>query len=294
MSVPTFTLEEPGTVAEALEMLAAGDEATRPVAGGTGLTLLMRYGFFEPTTLISLRRLRPELDRIEVADDGTLLLGASSTLRDLERAPEVRASAPLIHDALTSLATVRLRNVAQLGGAIAHGHPQMDLPPVLVALDAQVHVRSTGGSRWIPAEELFLGYYETAVDDGELITHVAVPPRPDQRASYRKVTSRTVDDWPMVGVAATGGTTDGAVREVGLAVGAVGDRPVRLRAAEDRLRGATVSPALLRDVAAEAAGSLDLHDGPNGTAAYQRRIVEVHLHRALASVLRVADDERER
>lgn len=289
---PTFTLEEPGSVAEALEMLAASDGSTRPVAGGTGLTLLMKYGFFEPTMLVSLRRLRPELDRIEVADDGTLLLGASTTLRDLERAPQVAESASLIHDALAVLATVRLRNVAQLGGAIAHGHPQMDLPPVLLALGAQVHVRSTSGSRWIAAEDLFLGYYETEVHEGELITHVAVPSHVGYRTTYRKVTSRTVDDWPMVCVAASGATEGRAVRDVAVAIGAVGDRPVRLWSAEAELRGNDVTPTLIEDVAQHAAAGLDLHDSPNGSAAYQRRTVEVQVRRALAAVLEVDGDGR--
>lgn len=290
----TFTIETPTTIDEALEILGGGDESVRPVAGGTGLTLLMQYGFFEPTTLVSLRHLVTDFSDIEVVGEGWLRLGALATLRDLERSSTVAERAPLLREALDRLATVRLRNVAQLGGAVAHGHPQMDLPAVLVALRAQIHARSHRGARVIPAEEVFLGYYETTIADDELITHVDIPPFPGQRAAYRKVTARTVDDWPTLGVAVAGRATGGIVDDLGLAIGAIGERPQRLDEVATALRGSPVSAAGLREAAEGAAAGLDLHDGATGSAAYQRRLVAAHVRRALETVLGAEDTGRQR
>lgn len=280
-----FTIEEPRTVQDALELLGQGDESVRVVAGGTGLTLLMRYGFFQPTMLVSLRHLRKELAGVEPTADGGLRLGAMNTLRDLEDSPEVAARAPLLRQALYRLATIRLRNIAQLGGAIAHGHPQMDLPPILLALNARVRVSGRRGSRWINADDLFLGYYETAVSDDELITEVVLPPPGEQRAVYRKVTPRTADDWPILGVAAVTRRDGGRVSEARVAVGALTDRAQRLPMAEAALVDTDPTPEQLRSIAEETADTLDYHHGPAGSVAFQRQIVAVHLRRALDAVV---------
>jgi aerobic carbon-monoxide dehydrogenase medium subunit len=284
-----FTIEEPRSVDETLEMLGAGDESVRLIAGGSGLALLMKYGFFEPTTLISLRHLAAELSSIDLTASGGVHLGAMATLRDLEDAPAVAERLPLLHQALKVLATIRLRNVAQLGGAIAHGHPQMDLPPVLLALDAKVRVRGHRGDRWIDAADLFLGYYDTAVEDDELITDVVVEPPGEHRASYRKVTARAADDWPMLGVAALATTRDGEVGELRVAVGALTDRAQRLPAVE-ALAGQQVSPEIIAEAAVAGADSIDYQASASASSRYQRHLVAVHLRRALHEVL----DEPER
>ena len=278
-----FTIERPTQLDEALEILEEGGDATRPLGGGSGLTLLMRYGFFEPETLVSLDRL-DGLSGIERASDGALHLGALNTLRDLEDSHRVAQHVPVLRAALRGLATVRLRNVAQLGGAIAHGHPQMDLPPVLLALGAQVRVRSRGGERWIDADELFLGYYETAIGDDELLTDVVIPDQGRHRAVYRKVTARTADDWPMLGVAVVAREGERGP-DVRIAVGAVTDRAQRLHQTEAAIGDGAPTADAIRTIAEEAAASLDHHDGASGTATYQRHRLAVELRRALSATL---------
>lgn len=280
-----FAIEEPRSVSAALELLGEGDETVRAIGGGTGLSLLMKYGFFEPTALVSLRHLGPELAGIDVTEEGGLRLGAMTTLRDLEDSAEVAQRAPLLRHALKVLATIRLRNMAQLGGAIAHGHPQMDTPPVLLALNAHVRVASHRGERSIDAADLFLGYYETAVEDDELILDVTIDPLGSHRAAYRKITARAVDDWPMLGVAAIGMRTDGRVSDLRVAVGALTDRAQRLPVAEEALVGTAGSAADIEAAASAAADSIDYHDSSSASAAYQRHIVAVHVRRALDEVL---------
>ena len=284
MSAP-FTIEAPTALGDALELLAQGDETVRVVGGGTGLTILMKYGFFEPTKLINLGRLPAEYARIEAAENGDLHIGALATLRAVERASDVAQHAPVLVQTMARLSTVRVRNVARVGGAIAHGHPQMDLPPVLIALGARVKVESIHGSRWIDAEDLFLGYYETAIRDDEIVTAVMVPARPSTRARYRKVTARTQDDWPLLGLAASATTENGTVTGLRAAIGGITDSATLLPDVASQLVGSAPTRDRLDEVAQDVAGTLDFHDNGNGSARYQRHLVGVHLRLLLEDVL---------
>jgi aerobic carbon-monoxide dehydrogenase medium subunit len=280
-----LAIHRPDTLEEALETLAGGDDDVRILGGGTGLTLLIRYGFFVPTTLVSLQRIASSHAAIELLPDGRTRIGGMATLRDLERDAGLVSRYPLLAQALGRLASVRVRNVAQLGGAIAHGHPQMDVPPVLLALGAEVEVRSRRGARTLASDDLFLGYYETAVERDEVITSVVLPTAQGLRSTYHKVTARLHDDWPALGVAVALHVEDGAIAAPRVAVGAIADRPQRVDAAEEALSGASVGDVDLREVAESAAETLDLHDGPAGSADYQRQLLAVHLRRALESVV---------
>lgn len=279
-----FAIAEPLSIDEAIGLLSDDDETVRPIAGGTGLALLMRYGFFQPTRLVSLRRLSGEMSRIEAGPDGSLTIGALATARDLERSHVIAEHAPMMLDALRRLSSIRVRNVATLGGSLAHGHPQQDLPPVLIALDAQVRARGRSGERWIPAEELFRGYYETALGCGELITEVAIPASGGTHGCYRKVTARTAEDWPILGLAVRAGVADGRMHGVRIAVGALADRAERLPAAERLLEGEPPTEAVLRHAADQAAALAECHGGPGASAEYRRTLLAVHLLRALRDV----------
>lgn len=285
--VADFALEEPRSLDAALDLLRDADESVRPVAGGTGLAPLMRYGFFEPTCLVSLRRLPGEMARIERGRDGSLTIGALATMTDLERSPAVRAT-PMMAEALSRLSSVRIRNVATIGGALAHGHPQLDMPAVLIALDARVRARSASGERSIPAEDLFLGYYETALAPGELVTEVEIPPTDGTSGRYRKVTARTYEDWPMVGLAVRCGLADGRMRHVRVAVGAVADRAQRVRVAEEVLEDERPTDAVLERAADQAAQHVDCHSDPTASEEYRRTLVRVHLLRALRELTQSA------
>lgn len=279
-----FAIEEPDSVRRALELLSTSDDSVHVIAGGTGLTVLMRYGLFEPTTLVSLRKLPAALSEIRLAEDGSLVVGALATLRELEESPTVAAHAPLMTEALARLSNIRVRNVATLGGALAHGHPQMDLPPALLALDARVRAERLGSERWIPLTQLFLGYYETALARDELITEVVVPPNAGRSGTYRKVTARTWEDWPMLGLAVNCGRDDGHIRDVRIAVGALTDHAQRVEVAEQLLEGRRPDEPTLARAAGAAAASLEPHPDPQVSVAYQRELFRVHLLRALRDV----------
>ena len=134
-----FELVEPTSLSEALRLLDPDDPTVRPIAGGTALMLMMKAGVFRPTRLVSLRKIGGNHARIATAD-GELAIGAMTTLSALERSAEVARHAPVIIRTMRRLSNVRVRNVATVGGELAHGDPHMDLPPVLIALGARVLV----------------------------------------------------------------------------------------------------------------------------------------------------------
>jgi len=190
-----FELAEPASLAEAIGLLDPDDPAVRPIAGGTALMLMMKAGVFRPARLVSLRALG-ELSATATQRDGALRIGAMTPLATLERSTQVRAHAPVITTTLRTLSNVRVRNVATVGGHLAHADPHMDLPPVLIALGARVTVAGPGGERTIPVEDLFKSYFETVLRRNELITALIVPAQGARLSAYLKCTTRAVHDWP--------------------------------------------------------------------------------------------------
>jgi aerobic carbon-monoxide dehydrogenase medium subunit len=279
-----FDLQEPRSLREALECLDQNDPAVRPLAGGTALMLMMKAGVFRPTRLVSLRRLAPEHSQIE-ASDGEIRIGALATLAQLERSPIVRRELPVIARTLVTLSNVRVRNVATLGGHLAHADPHMDLPPVLMALGARLTAASLAGERTIPAEELFKGYYETVLGAGELVTEVRIPVQRNRRSVYLKCTARSADDWPALGVAVAIDPDAQRIGEARVVVSAATEKATRLKEVEALLRGNTVDATLLKRAGEAAAVEANVVSGVRGSAAYKRQLLRVYVVRAIEQAL---------
>jgi carbon-monoxide dehydrogenase medium subunit len=276
-----FELAEPATLKEALALLDADDASVRPIAGGTALMLMMKAGVFQPTKLVSLRKLT-ELTVIGTAH-GDLKIGAMTPLAVVERSAAVKSHAPVITRALRTLSNIRVRNVATVGGALAHGDPHMDLPPVLIALGARIIAASKAGERTLPVEDLYAGYYETVLKRDELITAVTVPGQGARRAAYMKVTTRAVHDWPALGVAVSLDSDGSSLREARIVVSAATETPRRLATAETVLRGGSPGEALFRKAGEAAAEEAELISDGQGSAAYKKQLLRVYVARALAA-----------
>jgi aerobic carbon-monoxide dehydrogenase medium subunit len=280
-----FELAEPRTLREALALLDPDDANVRPISGGTAVMLMMKAGVLRPRRLVSLRAIDGGLNGISVQPDGDLRIGAMTPLADLEGADEVRKGWPVIARTLRTLSNVRVRNVATIGGHLAHGDPHQDLPPVLSALGARVTVAGLKGERTVPVEALFTGYYETVLARDELVTTVFVPQLGKKRAAYLKCTTRSADDWPALGMAVALETEDDAIRAASVFIGAATDRPTRLAAAEAALRGARADDATLARAGDAAADELRIVGDPQGSAAYKKQLARVYLSRAVRAAL---------
>ena len=280
-----FELLEPRSLREAAALLDAGEPSVRPVAGGTAVMLMMKLGVLRPSRLVSLRAVEKRYSDISLGADGELHIGAMATLTALECSAVIRKEAPVITRTLRTLSSVRVRNVATVGGHLAHADPHMDLPPVLIALGARVIVADPKSERTIPLEQLHAGYLETTLKRGELIAEVIVPRQGARRAAYLKCTTRSADDWPALGVAVVLEMNGETVRDARIVVGAATDTPTRLAKAEAVLRGARADDASLAragEAAAEEAGVIgDAH----GSAAYKRELLRVYLARAVRAAL---------
>ncbi len=274
-----FELAEPASLQEAIGLL--GDSGGRPVAGGTAVMLMMKTGVFQPERLVSLRKIESQYSQIRLDSEGNLRLGAMTPLRRIERSADVAAVAPVVTAAMRRLSNVRVRNVATLGGHLAHGDPHLDLPPVLIALNASLVVASPSGERTMPVEDLFRGYLETALAPDELIAEVIVPANPDQRAAYLKHTTRSAEDWPALGIAVALTLNGGTVETARVAIGAATDPPRRLTSVETMLIGNPHNDAVLQTTGDATAGEAEVHSDARGSAAYKRELIRVFTARAI-------------
>ena len=279
-----FDLAEPTSLAAAVKLLNPDDATIRPIAGGTALMLMMKAGVFNPEKLISLRKIESKYSSIGAGADG-LRIGAMTTLSALEHSADVKKHAPVITRTLRTLSNVRVRNVATVGGALAHGDPHMDLPPVLMALGATLTVIGPNGERKLAVEDLFAGYYETVLEKNELIAEMHVPSQGSKKASYFKVTTAAADDWPALGVAAVIDGDSKTIKSCRIVASAATDKATRLKSAEALLNGKSPDDALLRQAGEAALGDCEFIADVRGSVPYKRELMKVYVRRAVSAAL---------
>lgn len=262
-----------------------GSEA-RLIAGGTSLIIMMRQRLVRPACLISLRSVRG-LNRI-TQKDGGLRIGGLATHREVETSPLVRRRIPLLAETYRHVATIRVRNMATVGGGLAHADPNQDPPPTLIALGATVKLSSTDGSRVVPIEGFFTDYYETLLRPEEIITEIFVPRLPpNSGGAFLKFLPRTADDYATVSSAAVV-TLDRAKKkfaDVRIALGSVGATPIRALEAEAVLRGQPVKAEALREAGEKAKLAVDPISDFRGSDAYKKEMAGVFVRRALEQAL---------
>lgn len=282
---------EADSVDHACRLLADDPGTARIIGGGTGLMLMARMGLLSVGTLVSLRQVDdPELRSIELRDS-TLRIGGLCTLTQVLEHPVVRHELPALVSLLHRLSSVRTRNVATIAGCIAHGDPHMDLPPLLIALDAAVMVAGPSGRRQIPCGDFFVRYYEVALNPGDVVTSIEIPvPAPGTFVAYRKFTGALAEDWPVVGVALRLRGDGGYAADVAVAVGAVEAAARRLPEVERALAGTRAGELDAEAIGELAAGSVEPSDDQLGTTWYKRKIVAAETARGIRAWTRVADN----
>jgi carbon-monoxide dehydrogenase medium subunit len=273
-----FALEEPTSVDDASALLAQYGETARLYAGGTELLLAMKEGLLRYERLINIK-LIPELAGIAFAD-GALHIGAITTHRTLERSAVVRAHCPAIAEMATHVANVRVREVGTLGGNLCFAEPHADPGTLLLVYDASVVLARQGGARTLALEQFFVGPFEVALADDEVLTAIRVPVLPAHTAvAYLKY---GLLERPSVGVAVVVTALSNQVQEVRIAVGCVGPTPRRLRDVEGLLSQKELPEvrATLDTAGALAGSAADAVTDLHGSAEYKAYLVGVLLRRA--------------
>jgi len=261
------------------QLLAHGDDA-RIVNGGTAMAILMRQHLVRPAVLIGVDRIAA-LRSTSVDADGTLRIGAAVRLRAIERDERVQRASPLLAEAVRTVATPRIRNMATLGGGLAHADPAQDPPVALAAAGATVVVEGARERR-IPAAAFCIGYYENALEPGEIVTAIELPPpRPRSGGAYLKFLPRSVEDYGVVTAAAyVELDADGRCVRARLALGAVSDHPV-LVDVDGVLTGSRITAALANEAAEGANAVIDPIADVRGSSNYKRAMAVVFGRRAI-------------
>jgi carbon-monoxide dehydrogenase medium subunit len=281
-----FEYSTPKSLKEVQTDLKKYGSDAKLVAGGTALIIMMRQRLVRPTCLISLRSVRG-LNTIE-QNNGALRIGGLTTHRDVETSPLVRRRFPVLAETYHHVATIRVRNMATVGGGLAHADPNQDPPPTLIALGASIKASSANASRVIPLDEFFTDYYETVLRPDEIISEILVPKiAANTGAAYLKFLPRTADDYATVSAAAvlTLDNTKKTISDVRIAMGSVGTTPIRATAAEAVLRGQPVKPEAFAEAGEKAKEAVDPISDFRGSAAYKKEMVGVFVRRALEKAL---------
>lgn len=290
MIPPSFDYASPESLAEASRLLAANPDA-KLLAGGHSLIPMMRFRLAEPPLLIDLRRV-PGLSGVSEhggenggENGGEIRIGAMTRQSEVETSELLLRKLPLLADTAQVIADPIVRNLATIGGNIAHADPGNDHPAAMLACRASFRVSGPEGERTVAADDFFTGPFSTALGPGEILVEIRVPaPKPGAGGAYRKF-ERKVGDYAVAAVAAQLRLADGRIEEAGVALTNVGLTAIRATAAESALVGSDGGEEARDAAAAAAAEAAEPIEDHRGSADYKRAVVKTLAWRALELAL---------
>jgi len=280
MIPPSFEYLRPNTIPEAIAMLQRHGEAAKILSGGQSLIPMMKLRLARPAILIDINRISG-LSHIK-EEDGYLKIGGLTREAELELSPLVRSKYPILADTTHVIADPQVRNLATVGGNLAHGDPANDHPATMIALGAQVVANGPKGQRVIPIDNFFVSLFTTALKPDEILTEIRVPvPPPRSAGAYLKL-ERKVGDFATAAVAVQVTLDEnGACQKVGMGLTNVGATPIKARKAEDFLRGKKLDDAAIAQAAQLAADEAEPSADLRGPVEYKKGLVKELAKRAL-------------
>ncbi len=268
------------SVAHALSLLGEHGDQARLIAGGQSLMPILAMRLAAPAILIDINGIA-DLRGIRLEADGSVLIGALTRHRDLERSPLLAERLPLIAAAMPWIAHVQIRNRGTLGGSLSHADPAAELPALCIALCATIELHSPRGVRQIAADDFFQGVFATARADDELLTAVRVPATtPAQRWAFIEL-ARRHGDFALCGIALTADCSPtGAVTQARIVVFGVSDCPRRLPHLESAIVGSAPSPASI-DQAMQSLDTVEARSDHHASSEYRLELLATLARRAL-------------
>jgi carbon-monoxide dehydrogenase medium subunit len=293
---------KPGSLSEAIALMARYNGDAAYIAGGTDVMVLMRQKKLSPKALISLRNVE------ELCYKDTTSIGGGVTHAEIEKDPIFRKDFAALCDAVRNLGSTQIRNVATIAGNICNAAPSADTACPLLVLDARVILAGPKGERDLPIDDFFVGPGKTAADKGEILKAFKLPVfDPHTGSAYIKHTRRSAMDLPIIGIAvrmtldrgntasmdafeagssisrllAMLGSEGVRCEDVRIAMGVVAPRPIRAKKAEDLLRGKVITDMLVAEAAALARSESSPRDSVRGEAWYRKEMVGVLVKRAV-------------
>jgi carbon-monoxide dehydrogenase medium subunit len=277
----TFEYTRATSIDDALAKLAAAGAGGKFIAGGHSLVPLMKLRLSEPTVLIDISRI-PDLAGIRERD-GKITIGAATVHHDVETSALLRERCPVVSDAAATIGDPQVRNRGTLGGSLAHSDPSADMPAVMLALDAEIHLKGPKGWRVVKASDFFEGLFAVDVATDEIVASVQFVPV--RAAAYAKLHQRA-SHYAIVGVAAALEVSGGKIVSARVGLTGAESHARRLTSVEQALAGQPLTKQAIEG-AVQVAGqglseiSADIH----ASADYRRAMIPVFARRALTAAM---------
>jgi len=274
------------SVSEALNMMQQQGDEARLLAGGHSLLPAMKLRLSEPSALIDISGIS-ELNFIR-EEGGKLVIGAATTHAAIEHSDVVKSKTPLLAENAGWIGDIQVRNRGTMGGSIAHADPASDYPAALLALDAEITMQGSSGSRTVAATDFFIDIYQTALEEGEIITQVSVPVTASGRGgSYAKF-PQPASRFALVGCAAMVTVNGGSCSDVRVAFNGVANAAFRDSGIESALNGQSADEASVAAAVANAAAGVDILSDHYASEDYRRHLAGVYAKRAIMQAIKNA------
>ena len=270
-----FQYHKATTVQEAFHFLSQYGAEGKIIAGGQSLLILMRQGLVAPEHVIDIKGVK-ELDYIRFDEKEGLFIGATTTHRSIEKSLLLREKYEVLVQMERKLATIQTRNWGTIGGNLCHADPAGDPAPVLIALGADLKLGKEGGERKVSLEEFSVDYYETVLEEDEMLLEIQVPVPPARTATVYEKFTIIDSDMAIVSVAAsiTAGD-DGGCKGARIVLGGAAPVPMRARKAEEMLVGEKLKDELLEEVGRAAAEESEPISDIHASEEYKRELIRV-------------------
>jgi len=287
----SFEYLRPGTISEAIALLGQHGDDAKILSGGQSLIPMMKLRVARPAWLIDIGRI-PGLAHIK-EEGGHLRIGGLVREADLEASDLIRSKFPIIHDTAMVIADPLVRNLATVGGNLAHGDPANDHPATMLALGAKVVATGPRGEREIPITDFFVSIFTTALEPNEILTEIRIPtPDPRNGGAYFKL-ERKVGDFATAAVAVQVTLNpDGTCKTAGIGLTNVGPTPLKATKAEDFLRGKKLDAAAIDQAGQLAADAAEPSSDLRGPAEFKKGLVKEFTRRGLRRAIERAGGAR--
>jgi carbon-monoxide dehydrogenase medium subunit len=282
-----FTYQAPATIEEAVQQLGKSGDA-KVIAGGHSLLPLMKLGLAQPETIVDLRRIA-SLREIRTEADGTIVIGALATHRDIAHDQTVRTKLAALADAAGEIGDLQVRARGTMGGSLAHADPAADEPAPTLAYDATIRAIGPQGRRDIPARDYFKGTFETALAANEILAEIRFPPQAGRTGGAYAKFAHPASGFAVTGVAAVITIkSDGSVERAAIGVAGAAAAAYRATAAERALTGTKGDAKAIAEAAAKAADGITALSDLAASAEYRKHLVTVYAKRAIERAIQRA------
>lgn len=282
-TLPSFDYYAPSSIEEVVDLLTRLEDAYL-IAGGTDLIPGIRLKGIRPKSLVSLNKLRDELEFIKL-ENGNIKIGVLTRIADIVDSEYIKDNASCLHEAAKQIGSVQIRNRATIGGNLCNASPAADTALSLLVYDAKLKVVGIQGEREVDINDFFIGPGRTVLQRGEMLKEMSFPVKKGGQA-FLKIGRRRGEDLAIVSVATFVSLENGVIKEVKIALGSVAPRPIRAIKAEKTIEGRSPKEDIIRTAGKIAMEEASPITDVRATAEYRRHLVEVLVRRALLKAVK--------